>query len=1124
MSPALASLEATPKTASTAKPIRVNAPDDQFEHEANRVADLVASGNRVGPWSLSSWNAAEIRKNTETETPVHDCDSIIDSPDGLEAIAQTFLKTEAGRHLVDFVHGKLLARTEQGFVETPAGAVFSGRIAAEAISEIARTHRDLPPKLSSIPLDRFHPGLSLQINSLQHPRKSTLVLSFTGARPCKRFKEEQKPEASPQSLKENASREATSASPSTATPGAASSQRIADISTRHPMPFVAAPLPARLAPMPMLLHPVSSHNRRDPEEEKEEQGIRIQRQADNNPELAPDVEGAQIATVLKTPGQALDRETRRIMESRIGFDFSRVQIHADSSAAASARALGARAYTLGEHVVFASGRYSPRSTEGRRLLAHELTHVVQQSPQTVRVVPAVLPVAGSITRTNRMVQRSPEEDAKSLSISDLGHPIEALKKIARRIPGYELFTVILGHDPISGTEVERNGTNLVGGFLKLIGKQDTFENLQKSGALDRAFDWLKNEINQLAFSIEYFKGLVKDAINSLQPSDIFNQSAALTRIYEIFKPPFVKAKEFASHVLDKVFEFVVQGVLDAVGATGVFDMLRKAGAAFSTIIQDPVGFLGHLVDSLKQGFNQFKDNILEHLKNAVLDWLFGEIASTGLTIPKPFNFASVVNLLLQVLGLTYSKLRARLVKALGSEQAVVFLETSFEFLATIATKGLAAAWKMILEKADNLIETVLSAVKDWAITNIVTAAVAALIKLFNPAGAIIQAIQLIYGALRVFIEKAKQIAALISAIADSLSEIAAGNIAKAANFIESTMAKTLPIILNFLAGQLGLGGIGEKIREIIHNIQDKVGAAVDKVLAYIVEKGKALWESGKGAVASVVEWWKARKEFKLGDEKHSLYMEGDDGDHPKIIVESSPSTLELFLDNVGASGDEKTRILDLAKKVRWRKGEVQDSKKGADDGQARFDDLFEAIKALKVKGVTMPESEITNDPERHFGAASGVTAFLSIKNRKGTRPNDRNDPPAWTDLGSLLKTRNYIRGHLLNDRLGGLGEWENMMPLTNTSNGDFFRAMEKPVIDAVSTGKLVWVEVKADYNDQVTLPTDGSKDDKERAAQTRLIGLKWSYGPATYTSKWEKVKDPKPEQIKPKSDLTQATR
>jgi hypothetical protein len=69
------------------------------------------------------------------------------------------------------------------------------------------------------------------------------------------------------------------------------------------------------------------------------------------------------------------------MEPRFGHDFSRVRVHADARAAASALTVDARAYTVGAHVVFGEGQYAPGTAAGRRLLAHELTHVIQQDGQ-----------------------------------------------------------------------------------------------------------------------------------------------------------------------------------------------------------------------------------------------------------------------------------------------------------------------------------------------------------------------------------------------------------------------------------------------------------------------------------------------------------------------------------------------------------------------------------------------------------------------------------------------------------------------------------------------------------------------------------------------------------------------
>jgi hypothetical protein len=89
-----------------------------------------------------------------------------------------------------------------------------------------------------------------------------------------------------------------------------------------------------------------------------------------------------VDSVLQSSGHALDAGTRTYFERRLGRDFSDVRIHADDRAAESARAINAYAYTSGRHVVFAAGQYATHSERGRRLLAHELTHVIQQRSHT----------------------------------------------------------------------------------------------------------------------------------------------------------------------------------------------------------------------------------------------------------------------------------------------------------------------------------------------------------------------------------------------------------------------------------------------------------------------------------------------------------------------------------------------------------------------------------------------------------------------------------------------------------------------------------------------------------------------------------------------------------------------
>jgi hypothetical protein len=92
--------------------------------------------------------------------------------------------------------------------------------------------------------------------------------------------------------------------------------------------------------------------------------------------------------VGKGGGRPLEPEVRGLMESRLGADFGDVRVHTDHAASESARAISAQAYTVGSDVVFQSGRYEPASPGGQRMLAHELTHVVQQRSGPVDGTPA----------------------------------------------------------------------------------------------------------------------------------------------------------------------------------------------------------------------------------------------------------------------------------------------------------------------------------------------------------------------------------------------------------------------------------------------------------------------------------------------------------------------------------------------------------------------------------------------------------------------------------------------------------------------------------------------------------------------------------------------------------------
>jgi hypothetical protein len=146
---------------------------------------------------------------------------------------------------------------------------------------------------------------------------------------------------------------------------------------------------------------------------------------------------AIVHEVIGSPGRPLDAFARGFMESRFGHDFGGVRVHTGAQPAESARAVGARAYTVGASVVFGAGEYAPATPWGRRLLAHELAHVVQQrsapaparSGMLQRRVPAEISAeVGPVSVEGGMIH-----DTARKRMSVIVGPGDTLRTIARRL-------------------------------------------------------------------------------------------------------------------------------------------------------------------------------------------------------------------------------------------------------------------------------------------------------------------------------------------------------------------------------------------------------------------------------------------------------------------------------------------------------------------------------------------------------------------------------------------------------------------------------------------------------------------------------------------------------------------
>lgn len=661
-----------------------------------------------------------------------------------------------------------------------------------------------------------------------------------------------------------------------------------------------------------------------------------------------------------TGGEPMAPDVRGYMEPRFDADFSNVRVHQDAEAASLSNHLSARAFTYQNHVFFARNQYQPGTSEGKHLLAHELTHTIQQG-HSVQRAPQVSTNAATPTvqrlglqdildkfaewayaipgfrlltliigfnpinmrsadRTAANILRGLIElmpggsfitqaldnhgiinkaaawvEAKLSALGDIGGALVAALKafidslswtdifdpgdvwdrakriftepigrlidfavstaiellkivkdailkplaaLAQGTRGYDLLRVILGEDPISGEPVPRTAENLLGGFMKLIGQEEIWENIKKGNAIARAYAWFQNALGGLMGMVRAIPGKIVETIQSLSFRDIVTVVSAFGKIVGTFVNI---AGDFISWALSTIWD-LLKIIIDVV-KPGLMGYILKTGAALKSILKNPMPFLGNLVNAAKLGFTNFAANIGEHLKAGIIDWLTGSLE--GVYIPKAVSLLELGKFALSVLGITWAQIRGKFVTALGpsGEKIMTGLEIAFDVVKALVTGGITAVWELIKEKLDDLKDQVIGGIISFVTDTIVKKAIPKLIGMFIPGAGFIPAIISIYDTIMVFVEKISKIIQVVTAFIDSIVQIAGGNITAAAKKVESVLANLLSLAISFLAGFLGLGKVTDKIMAVVQKVRAKVDAAIGAAVNWIVAKAKSLFAS-----------------------------------------------------------------------------------------------------------------------------------------------------------------------------------------------------------------------------------------------------------------------------------------
>lgn len=408
-----------------------------------------------------------------------------------------------------------------------------------------------------------------------------------------------------------------------------------------------------------------------------------------------------------------------------------------------------------------------------------------------------------------------------------------LAELAAKTEGWDLLVAVLGYNPITEEEVAANPEAIIGGFMKLVGQQEVWENMKKANAVDRAWAWFQSVWGELGNFVNSIPGLFVTAFEALELTDIILVPRALAKVAGVFGTFLV---EFTSWGLNAVWN-LLEIIFDVV-SPGALSYIKRTGAALKGILEDPMPFLGNLVKAAKLGFQNFADHFGTHLKAGLIDWLTGSLP--GVYIPKEFTLGEIAKFAFSVLGISWQNVRQKLVKVVG-EPAVKAMETGFKIVSTLVTQGPAAAWDQIKEQLTDLQAQVIGGITDFIIGIVVQKAIPKLLGMFVPGAGFIPAILSIYDTIMVFVNKLSQIGQVVKGFVDSIVAIAGGDISGAAGRVENILASIVSLAINFLAGFAGLGKVADKVMGVIKKVRGLVDKGLDALIAWIVKMAKKLF-------------------------------------------------------------------------------------------------------------------------------------------------------------------------------------------------------------------------------------------------------------------------------------------
>lgn len=479
-----------------------------------------------------------------------------------------------------------------------------------------------------------------------------------------------------------------------------------------------------------------------------------------------------------------------------------------------------------------------------------------------------------------------------------------LSAFANDIPGYHLLTVILEKDIFTQKAVLRTPTSLIHGFMSLIpGGEQQFQQMQETGIIPNAAARIEALISELGISWPFMRDLFLNIWQSLTIEDVINPIEAFQRITNQFGEQIGRLFSFVTQVVKIVIELILQLM------NFPFDIIQRiianATQAFENIQSDPIGFLKKLLAAVKLGFTKFFDNILQHLLSGVTDWLFTQVRKAGIEPPTEITLASIFDLVVQLLGISMDQIWQKLADRIGQDKvdrirgAIDKLVGIWNFVRDVQERGVAAIWEYIESQISNLWETVIEQARSWIVTNIIERVTAKLLSMLDPTGimVVVNSFIAFFNAIQSAVEYLREMLLIVDGYVSTIASVARGDIEPGAARLEQELSNSIPVAIGFLANQVGLGNLAEKLAEIIARIRQIVDKALDWLMDKAVNLGQSLFQSlGLGKrdeeiVGLTDEKVNLHETINLRNEEHEIANRGNSYE----LTMSSPVTALLNL-------------------------------------------------------------------------------------------------------------------------------------------------------------------------------------------------------------------------------------